>query len=85
MKTFLKFLSVFFAASVPSALAAESVGAHLGFDALDALTAFAVTLIAMIVLADYSRRGHSAVRIAKAIASPAACGTPAKADHALAA
>jgi hypothetical protein len=79
MKTSLKFLSLFLAASLPGALAAEFAGVALpaGFDATSAFAAFVVSLIILTAHGDYSRRARMltttvAVRTDKAVHALAA-------------
>ena len=79
MKTSLKFLSLFLAASLPAVLAAEFVGVSLpaGFDANSAFVAFVVSLVILTAHGDYSRK-------ARPLTCPVAV-TSDKAVHALAA
>jgi hypothetical protein len=88
MKTFLKSLSLFLAASVPSALAVEFVGIDLpaGLDATAAFGAFVVTLVAMIAFTDYTRaRAPLTVATVPGTAASSHAGAIEKATHPLAA
>lgn len=82
MKTSLKVLALFTAASVPSAFALELAGVHLlpAFDPVAALSAFAVSWVTLVAFTDYARpRG----RLSENPARPHAPVT--KATHPLAA
>jgi hypothetical protein len=83
MKTFLTFLPFLSAASVPSALAAELLGARLPvtLDAMHALAGFVVVLVAQIAFGDYAR---GARRVPMTLAATSQRRT-AKAPHPLAA
>lgn len=82
MKTSLKFLSLFFAACLPGALAVELAGVQLpaGLDSMGAFAAFVMSLITLMAWGDYSRRlpRASTVAVAVPVAEP-------KAAHPLAA
>jgi hypothetical protein len=76
MKTSLKFLSLFFAASLPGALAVELAGVQLpaGLDSMGAFAAFVMSLVTLMAWGDYSRRMPctSAVTVTVAVAEPKA-------------
>jgi hypothetical protein len=57
MKTILKLISLFFAAGVPAAFAAELAGVSLPpvIDALHIFSGFAAAMALMVVFADYQR------------------------------
>lgn len=81
MKTILKLTSLFAAACIPSAFAAELAGLNLpaGLDPLSAFAAFVLSTVALSFATDYSRRPRLA------LASPAVAPVAPKAAHALAA
>lgn len=57
MKTTLKFLALFLAAALPTALAADTFGLALpvALEATHLLAAFAATLVVLIAFSDYGR------------------------------
>jgi hypothetical protein len=82
MKTSLKFVPLFLAVSLPSALAAEFAGMQLptGLDPLTAFAAFVASVVVMLAWSDYSRAGRVTIP-----ATVAAHRSPEKAAHPLAA
>lgn len=72
MKTFLALLSLVFALAVPGAVAAEAFGVSLpaAIDPAHTFLAFVVSLVAMLAVGDYARRGRR-VALELSVASPA--------------